>query len=118
MKLYEEILFLQGYFKGGWIVENVISWYKPLIKPYEIERHYFWSSFVLPEKKFDTLFDLRRDKNSHKESILGFNLSKYKGIDKTKILRNTVNPKVALYLFNCAFKDKQFKLEGDWNGRT
>src|SRR3990167_9844360 len=33
MKLYEEILFLQGYFKGKWIVENVISWYNPLIKP-------------------------------------------------------------------------------------
>ncbi|KKN62897.1 hypothetical protein LCGC14_0507500, partial [marine sediment metagenome] len=24
MKLYEEILFLQGYFKGKWVVENVI----------------------------------------------------------------------------------------------
>jgi len=35
MKLYEEILFLQGYFEGKWVVENVISWYNPLIKPFE-----------------------------------------------------------------------------------
>ncbi|NOR84997.1 DNA cytosine methyltransferase, partial [archaeon] len=37
MKLYEEILFLKGYFKGKWVVENVISWYEPLIKPFEFK---------------------------------------------------------------------------------
>lgn len=36
MKLYQEILFLQGYFKGRWCVENVISWYDPLIPPTEM----------------------------------------------------------------------------------
>src|SRR3990167_7910890 len=49
MKLYEEILFLEGYFEGKWVVENVIGWYNPLIKPYELEMHYFWSNFVLPK---------------------------------------------------------------------
>ena len=41
MKLYEEILFLQGYFEGKWCIENVVSWYKPLIAPFERENHYF-----------------------------------------------------------------------------
>lgn len=49
MKLYEEILFLQGYFKGKWCVENVISWYKPLIAPHEFAKHYWWTNFsILP----------------------------------------------------------------------
>lgn len=52
MKLYEEILLLQGYFKGNWVVENVISWYEPLIKPQIIQRHFFWSNKVIPPKDF------------------------------------------------------------------
>lgn len=41
MKLYEEILLMQGYFEGKYVIENVISWYKPLIPPQEINKHYF-----------------------------------------------------------------------------
>lgn len=47
MKLYEEILFLQGYFKGKWCVENVIAWYDPLIPPNKMADHYFWTNFIL-----------------------------------------------------------------------
>ena len=47
MKLYEEVLLLQHYFKGKWVIENVISFYKPLIKPQELQRHYFWSNFLI-----------------------------------------------------------------------
>ena len=53
MKLYEEILFLMGYVNCKWVVENVISWYDPLIKPKMISRHYFWSNYVLNEKNFE-----------------------------------------------------------------
>ncbi len=35
MELYEEVIFLKYWFKGKWVVENVISYYKPLIPPYE-----------------------------------------------------------------------------------
>ena len=52
MKLYEEILLLQGYFKGNWVVENVKSWYKPLIKPQILQRHYFWSNKIISPKEF------------------------------------------------------------------
>lgn len=45
MKLYEEILLLKYYFSGKWCVENVNGFYKPLIKPTEINRHYFWCNF-------------------------------------------------------------------------
>ena len=52
MKLYEEILFLQGYFRENWVVENVKSWYKPLIEPQILQRHYFWSNKKIPFKIF------------------------------------------------------------------
>jgi DNA (cytosine-5)-methyltransferase 1 len=31
MKLYQEIIFLENYFKGKYVVENVIPFYEPLI---------------------------------------------------------------------------------------
>ncbi len=115
MKLYEEILFLKHYFKGKWVVENVISYYEPLIKPYEISRHYYWSNYSLTKIKTDVArFTLTNgtNKESDKEQILrlqqelGFDLSKYVG-DKRTMLRNCVEPRVSLHIFNCAFKEKQ-----------
>lgn len=47
MELYEEIIFLQHFFKGFWVVENVVPYYKPLIDPtVVIGRHCFWSNFT------------------------------------------------------------------------
>lgn len=46
LRLYEEIIFLQTYHKGKWVVENVVPYYKPLITPtVQIGRHLFWSNF-------------------------------------------------------------------------
>ena len=42
MKLYEEIIFLQRWFNGKYCVENVQSYYDPLIKPQTLGRHYFY----------------------------------------------------------------------------
>lgn len=110
MKLYEEILFLQGYFKGKWVVENVISWYDPLIKPYESGSHYFWSNFVIPK-----LNDGSREHtatNNILEKKKGFNLDGLdcSGLDKKLLLRNCVEPQVGLDIFNTAFKHKQTTL--------
>ena len=50
MKLWQEIIFLQGHQRDKkWVVENVIPYYQPLIKPSaELLRHYFWSNFNIP----------------------------------------------------------------------
>lgn len=46
LRLYEEIIFLQTYHKGKWVVENVKPYYEPLITPtVKIGRHLFWSNF-------------------------------------------------------------------------
>jgi DNA (cytosine-5)-methyltransferase 1 len=110
MILYEEILFLQGYFKGKWVVENVISWYDPLIKPYQYKKHYYWANFIIENKNGgyrgigcdgENIKDLQKDR---------FDLSKYKNIDKLKALRNCVEPKAGLDIFNMAFSDIQKRL--------
>ena len=53
MNLYQEILFLHYFFKGKYVVENVQGYYKPLIEPQKIGRHYFWANFKIPEIKID-----------------------------------------------------------------
>ena len=46
LALYEEILFLQSYCTGKWVVENVVPYYNPLIPPTaKVGRHLFWSNF-------------------------------------------------------------------------
>ena len=106
MKLYEEIILLKHYFKGKYVVENVISYYEPLIKPFELQRHHFWSNFHLLKIKLEG-DNIRYGNNETRQEKLGFDLQKYKGVDITKALRNCVHPKLGLHIFNCAFKEKQ-----------
>ncbi len=108
MNLYQEIIFLKSWFKGKWVVENVIGYYKPLIKPYEIQRHYFWSNFPIPKERFPS-DHIRETTIKELEKHHGFNLEKY-NIDKSKVLSNCVNPELGLHIFNMAFKEKQEKL--------
>lgn len=98
IKLYEEILFLLGYFRGGWVVENVKSWYNPLIKPQEIAMHYFWSNFDIPPLKIKSRGHYSNISNLEKSK--GFDLSKFKGLDKRKLLRNCVEPETGLHILN------------------
>ena len=48
MKLYEEILLLQHFYKGKYCVENVIPYYEPLIPAKKRGRHLYWTNFNLP----------------------------------------------------------------------
>jgi len=109
MKLYEEILLLKGYFKGKWVVENVISWYDPLIKPYIYRTHYYWSNFVIDGKNQTNR--LHNGTIEELQKLKGFDLSIYNNIEKNKILRNCVEPGAGLEIFNMAFKTKQQTLE-------
>ena len=107
MKLYEEVLLLQGYFKGKYCVENVISWYKPLISPQEFESHYFWTNFIIVpynskgiREHFSSMDVLSERK--------GFNLDKY-NINKRLALRNCVEPEVGKHILDCAMGNNKQK---------
>ena len=45
MELYEEIIFLQNFFDGKWVAENVVPYYEPLIAAKQVGRHLFWCNF-------------------------------------------------------------------------
>ncbi len=117
MNLYQEIILLKTWFKGKWVVENVISYYEPLIKPYQSERHYFWSNFYITPFKTERTWNIanarsstRKSEKYHDASLAkyhGFDLSNYKIANKRKLLRNCVYPKLGSHIFNCAFKIKQ-----------
>jgi len=98
MELYQEIIFLRHFCKCKWIVENVIPYYNPLIKPKIIGRHCFWSNFLISLIK------------QPKDSIGKMHGKRQKGHDKPIEERNAVNSKLGLHIFNCAFKIKQENL--------
>lgn len=97
MRLYQEIIFLKHWFTGNWVVENVIAYYDPLIKPQEVNQHYFWANFrISPMKSESRLHDAPR---AEQYVFKGFDLSKYKGVDKRKLIRNCVDPESGLHVF-------------------
>lgn len=107
MSLYQEILFLKHYFKGKWVVENVIAFYEPLIKPQEISQHYYWCNFIIPTIKKEYRGMGKNENLQDLYKLKGFDLSEFSGIDKIKTIRNCVEPKFGLHIFNGAFSKKQ-----------
>jgi DNA (cytosine-5)-methyltransferase 1 len=118
MSLYQEIIFLKHYFKGKWVVENVIGYYEPLITPQKINRHYFWANFYIPKIKDKTLF-FPKDSLPTLQKIYGVDLSGHDvGKDKRVILRNMVNPELGLHIFNCAYPNSQKPLKDYYKQET
>ena len=112
MKLYEEIILLKNFFKGDYCVENVISYYEPLIEPIKFDRHYYWTNF-----KIDTNFNIDKQRpnlfrmnNKELENYHNIDLSSYKGNQrKDKILRNLVEPNIGEMIFKCSCKTYKTK---------
>ena len=102
LKLYEEIIFLKHFFKGKWVVENVVPYYKPLIEPTKIlHRHCFWSNFEIEDKEFESLRTCKVAKERlFLQEKLGYNLDGYKGFDKRKVLRNCVVPELGKHILD------------------
>ena len=94
MKLYEEIIFLDNFFDGKWVVENVIPYYEPLIQAQKRGRHLYWTNFRLPnslnERKQPKNFIMTGSKPN--ENFHEIDLTNYKGDQrKDKIARNLVD---------------------------
>lgn len=112
-RLYELIIFLQHFFKGKWVVENVVPYYEPLIRPtVKIGRHLFWSNFNIDveEVKQPKGFITKSNLQGKKEMMdwLGLHFDEvvyYKNNHcPVQILRNCVHPKLGLDILNCALK--------------
>lgn len=105
MSLYQEIILLMHFFKGLWVVENVISYYDPLIKPQVFREHYYWANFIIDGKKHANRGHMVGIKELTK--LKGVSLDLLKGLDKLKVLRNCVEPEAGKFVFDCAFKEQQ-----------
>ena len=103
MKLYEEIIFLEHYFNGKYVVENVIPFYTPLIQGKERNRHLYWTNFNLPNTVSDRKNpDLGRTKNliDALSEFHDYDFRKYKGSQPTnKMARNLVDYEAGKTIF-------------------
>ena len=104
MRLYQEILFLTHFFKGKWCVENVRSYYEPLIPPHHFGGHYFWTNFQMPDfaGRKRGMSKNYKDENKRLAEKNGFDLSKYKGVNKRLLLRNCVEPELGKHILDAA----------------
>jgi DNA (cytosine-5)-methyltransferase 1 len=119
--LYEEIIFLQSFYKGKFCVENVIPYYEPLIPAQQIHRHLFWCNFKIketdkrnPPKQIANIIaqKTKRKRKFYDGDIVnikstqphfGFDLSKVSmQTRKDKVLRNCVDPEIGLAILEQA----------------
>ena len=106
MKLYEEVIFLKHYFKGKFVVENVIPFYTPLIPALERNRHLYWTNFNLPnivsKRKNPSLGRIKNEVKAFSE-FHDYDFRKYKGEQRmNKIARNLVDYKAGKTILETA----------------
>lgn len=98
MELYQEIIFLQNFCKTLYCVENVISYYQPMIKPQIIGRHQLWANFKIPpipmpkneigsmHGKWNTAHNIPIDERNKVNAELGLHiLERAQGIVKERV---------------------------------
>lgn len=104
MKLYQEILLLEHFFKGKYCVENVIPYYEPLIPAKQRDRHLYWTNFNLPSnlngRKADNFIYA---KVSELSKFHDYDFTKYKGKQRVdKMARNLVDYEAGKTIFQTA----------------
>lgn len=100
MKLYEEIIFLKTFYEGHWVIENVISYYDPLITPTAtLDRHYFWANFHIDKFATPKTTDVSRATKSELEQQHQIILPEGTR-DQRKLLRNAVHPLLGKHIFD------------------
>jgi DNA (cytosine-5)-methyltransferase 1 len=111
MKLWQEIILLKHFYKGEYCVENVKSYYEPIIAPQEIGRHYFWANFYISPIEIDYQIGTMNRKasiKSQRKAIIReaqipefldlLDLKDFKLKNKRQVLRNCVLPKIGLHI--------------------
>jgi DNA (cytosine-5)-methyltransferase 1 len=103
MKLYEEILFLDKWFNGKYVVENVIPYYTPLIPAKKRGRHLYWTNFNLPSDLGERKGGIMEGKDEVTQwcKFHDYNFRQYKGKQSVqKMARNLVDYEVGKTIFD------------------
>lgn len=94
MSLYQQILLLDFHFRGFWVVENVVPYYKPIFNPKKRNRHLYWTNFNLPNDLGDRTINVCQGKDELNRlcNFHEYNFKNYKGKQSIlKIARNLVD---------------------------
>lgn len=105
MKLYQEIIFLNNYFSGKYLVENVIPFYTPLIPGRKRGRHLYWCNFNLPSNLSERNHSIMESKNEVDKwcEFHNYDFRQYKGSQRIdKIARNLVDYEAGKTIFESA----------------
>ena len=105
MKLYEEILFLDKWFNGKYVVENVVPYYTPLIPAKKRGRHLYWTNFNLPSDLGERKGGIMEGKDEVTEwcKFHDYDFRQYKGTQRMdKIARNLVDYEVGKTILDTA----------------
>ena len=107
MKLYEEVIFLENYFDGMYVVENVIPFYEPLIQAKKRGRHLYWTNFNFPtdigERKMNNNM-IEKGSVKQLSEFHDYDFTRYKGEQRmNKIARNLVDYEAGRTIFETAF---------------
>lgn len=117
LKLYEEIILLDKWFEGVYVIENTIPYYEPLISGRVMAKHIWWTNANFPNIEIKN----RGHRGGTVESLSklkGIDLSDYSLKNKRQILRNCLEPEVGLHILKhiISIKDyKQYKQENIFN---
>ena len=101
-QIYEEIIFLEKWFNGKYVVENVIPYYEPLIRAKKRGRHLYWTNFNLPSDVGDRKASIMEGKDEVTQwcKFHDYDFRKYKGEQRTdKMARNLVDYEVGKTIF-------------------
>jgi DNA (cytosine-5)-methyltransferase 1 len=105
MKLYQEIILLERYYEGMYVVENVIPYYESMRNPKKRGRHLYWTNFNLPSVLSDRKVLIRGSSDDLKNlsEFHDYDFSKYKGEQRRdKISRNLVDYEAGRTIFETA----------------
>jgi len=104
MRLYQEIILLQSFFDGNYVVENVVPHYEPLIQAQRRGRHLYWTNFKLP-----AILSQRHHKNlsnmttAELSAYHDYDFGKYQGPQRRdKMARNLVDYEAGKRIFETA----------------
>jgi DNA (cytosine-5)-methyltransferase 1 len=102
-KLFEEIVFMQHYATGLYVIENVVPYYGEFMNPQRINRHLYWANFEIGElPKVNE--NLRDAQIKDLEQLHGINLDGYKLPNKRQVLRNCVHAETGAAILNKAIQ--------------
>lgn len=106
MALYQEIILLNYFFDGKYVVENTIPYYEPLIPGVKSGGHIWWANFHIPSINHGS----RGHRDGTVESLQERKMTDLRPFDikdKRKLLRNAVEPDVGLQVLEASYIDSK-----------